>query len=248
MESDRGELIIDGFLIEGKLKATSGSILLQVAHTTLFPDTEGIVIENASSAELIINRSICGPISIAGSASSLVLKESIIDSDNKAVNAIAAERVDAQIDRCTVLGKSHLRRLEASNSIFTGDVTVAQRQEGCVRYSSLTVNSKAPKRFRCQPDLAVAEAKETLKRDLSDEEKGNIRARLTPLFTSVHYGDPGYAQLSRSCAEEIKTGAEDGSEMGVFGILKQPQREANLRAALEEYLRFGLEAGIFYMT
>jgi hypothetical protein len=36
--------------------------------------------------------------------------------------------------------------------------------------------------------------------------------------------------------------------MGVFGILEQPQREANLKAALEEYLRFGLEAGIFYVT
>ena len=27
-----------------------------------------------------------------------------------------------------------------------------------------------------------------------------------------------------------------------------PQREANLRAALDEYLRFGLLAGIFYVT
>jgi hypothetical protein len=36
--------------------------------------------------------------------------------------------------------------------------------------------------------------------------------------------------------------------MGVFNQLKQPQREANLRTALEEYLRFGLEAGIFYVT
>jgi len=28
----------------------------------------------------------------------------------------------------------------------------------------------------------------------------------------------------------------------------QPQREANLRTALDEYLRFGLAAGIFYVT
>lgn len=206
------------------------------------------MIENASSAELIINRSICGPIKITGNASSLNLRESIVDSADKEENAIAADKVNAQIDRCTVLGKSHMRRLEASNSIFAGDVAVTQRQEGCVRYSSLPVKSKAPKRFRCQPDLAVAEAKETLKRDLSDEERGSLQARLVPLFTSVHYGDPGYAQLSRFCAEEIRTGAEDGSEMGVFGILQQPQREANLRAALEEYLRFGLEAGIFFVT
>ncbi len=80
------------------------------------------------------------------------------------------------------------------------------------------------------------------------DEKMLILSRLQPRFTSTHYGDPGYAQLSQSCAPEIRTGGEDGSEMGVFYYLKQPQREANLRASLDEYLRFGLEAGIFYVT
>jgi hypothetical protein len=47
---------------------------------------------------------------------------------------------------------------------------------------------------------------------------------------------------------EIATGAEDGSEMGAYCHLKQPQREANLRLRLEEYLPFGLEAGIIYVT
>jgi len=64
----------------------------------------------------------------------------------------------------------------------------------------------------------------------------------------VHYGHPAYAQLGLTCAEEISTGAEDGSEMGVFSSLKQPQREANLRIRLEEYLPFGLEAGLIYVT
>lgn len=79
-------------------------------------------------------------------------------------------------------------------------------------------------------------------------EKRLIMERLQPIFTSTRYGDPGYAQLRQSCDRELRTGAEDGSEMGVFNGLKQPQREANLQANLEEYLRFGLEAGIFYVT
>jgi hypothetical protein len=33
--------------------------------------------------------------------------------------------------------------------------------------------------------------------------------------------------------------------MGAFHDLLQPQRIAGLRASLDEYLRFGLEAGIF---
>jgi hypothetical protein len=36
--------------------------------------------------------------------------------------------------------------------------------------------------------------------------------------------------------------------MGAFHDLLEPQREAHLRARVEEYLRFGLEAGIFYAT
>ncbi len=83
-------------------------------------------------------------------------------------------------------------------------------------------------------------------------EKNHIRQRvlswLKPSYTSTQYGDPAYAQLSLSCPKQIRSGAEDGCEMGAFYFLKQPQREGNLLASLDEYLRFGLEAGIFYET
>ena len=55
-------------------------------------------------------------------------------------------------------------------------------------------------------------------------------------------------QLALSCAKEILNGADDESEMGAFHDLFQPQREINLKIRLKEYLRFGLEAGIFYET
>ena len=71
---------------------------------------------------------------------------------------------------------------------------------------------------------------------------------MRPQFTSLNYGDPGYCQLSQRCAIEIRQGAEDEAEMGVFHNLYQPQRETNLRVRLDEYLRFGLEAGIFYAS
>ena len=73
-------------------------------------------------------------------------------------------------------------------------------------------------------------------------------ARVRPVFTSLRYGDAGYCQLGRNCAVEITRGADDQAELGAFHGLYQPQRVANLRAALDEYLRFGLEAGIFYAS
>ena len=130
----------------------------------------------------------------------------------------------------------------ASETIFTGAIRVRRRQEGCVRFSYYDPDgSVTPRRYRCQPDLALKGVSATPQAD-------SIRARLTPSFTSLRYGEAAYAQLSRQCASEITTGAEDGSEMGVFSSVKQAQRLANLRASLDEYLRFGLEAGIFFAS
>jgi hypothetical protein len=72
--------------------------------------------------------------------------------------------------------------------------------------------------------------------------------RVRPSFTTARYGQPGYAQLGRNCAAEIREGAEEGTEMGAFRSLLQPFRETNLRVRLEEYLPFGLEWGIVHVT
>jgi hypothetical protein len=124
---------------------------------------------------------------------------------------------------------------------LTCAVKVQQRQVGCVRFSYVPQDSRTPRRYRCQPDLALNDVA-----DLSQQ--AIMQAQTQPLFTSQRYGDPGYAQLTASCPEAIRTGADDGAEMGAFHDLYQPQREANLRTRLDEYLRTGLEAGIFYAT
>jgi hypothetical protein len=128
----------------------------------------------------------------------------------------------------------------ASEVIFTAPVQVQRLQTGMVRFSYIPDGSQTPRRYRCQPDLAVATA------ETSGQEA--LRAMLQPQFTSTRYGDPGYAQLSPQCPPEISTGAESGAEMGALHDLLQAQREANLRALLDEYLPSGLEAGIFYVT
>ena len=74
------------------------------------------------------------------------------------------------------------------------------------------------------------------------------QARVRPAFTTLRYGQPGYCQLGSYCPREIRAGAEDESEMGAFHDVFAPQRESNLKIRLQEYLRFGLEAGIFYAT
>jgi hypothetical protein len=163
----------------------------------------------------------------------------------------------ATLERVTVLGPVHVKEMTlGSEVISTGLVYAVRRQEGCLRFSFAPAASQTPRRFRCQPETAIAEAVEAAREQAGGElpagaaaaiEQG-ILTWLQPSFTSTRYGAPGFGQLSRSCPAEIMTGAEDGSEMGAFSFLKQPQRLANLEANLEEYLRLGLQAGIFFAS
>jgi hypothetical protein len=203
--------------------------------------------------------SIAGPLWLPNHADSLTLLDSIVDGLGGA--AIAATNTNDQpgplgtLERVTIFGRSFFRKLPlASEVIFTEPVTADQRQEGCVRFSFVPHPSLTPRRYRCQPDLEIATQIERAEKNgpLTPAQKAaiiaQVGARVVPSFTSIHYGDPGYAQLHLNCPVEIGTGAEDGSEMGVFSHLKQPQRETNLRIRLEEYLPFGLDPGIIYVT
>jgi len=59
-------------------------------------------------------------------------------------------------------------------------------------------------------------------------------------FTSWRFGDPGYAQLSKTIPLEICRGAENGSEIGAFNNLYNPIKLESLKAKVDEYMPFGL--------
>jgi hypothetical protein len=179
--------------------------------------------------------------------------ELALEGDSLAIGTNSREKTGppTTLERTTVFGAVIVKELSlASEVIFNDRVSAERHQAGCVRFSFVPNGSRTPRRYRCQPDLALAKRAQELHKDSVGElpatDRLLILARIRPSFTSTQFGQPGYAQLRLSCAQEIRTGAEDGSEMGVFCYLKQPQREANLCASLEEYLRFGLESGIFY--
>ncbi|MDH4274127.1 MAG: hypothetical protein OEW08_03725 [Gammaproteobacteria bacterium] len=253
-----------GFLIDGLVKVLCGDLGgLDIAHCTLVPANGGITINSShiatnANAHLIVNvaRSICGHIVAPAEINRLSIVDSIIDGaqTNGAVGvaisaATGAAGPDTQIVRTTVRGAVHVRTLIlASDALFTAAVNVTRLQTGCVRYCYLPEGSRVPRRFRCQPDLALLSAAKKHTTALLEKESQHIIKRIRPMFTSLDYGDPGYAQLTQMCAVEVRSGAEDGSEMGAFSHLRQPQREANIRANFAEYLRFGLEAGIFYVN
>lgn len=230
------EVTLNGLLISGgTLRVTGGLRRLRLRHCTLVPATQPALVADVPDVTIEIDHCIVGALCIHPGAH-VVITDSIVDATDPTAAAFAAANgTDAggalQVVNSTVIGTVHTRELElASNAIFMADVRSVQKQAGCVRFSYLPLTSVVPRRYHCQP----ADARDAL--------------RVRPQFTSRRYGDPGYGQLAQRTALEIRTGADDEAEMGAFHQVFQPQRETNLRVRLDEYLRFGLEAGIFYVT
>lgn len=157
-----------------------------------------------------------------------------------------------RIERSTIRGAVQVRQIDlATDSIFDGRITVLRQQTGCLRFSYVTPGSATPRRYRCQPDLAFKRASEIAGPMTPAEAavlRQEIEMRVRPEYTDEAFGQPAWLQLHRKVATEIATGSEDGADMGVWCHLKQPQRLANLKLRLGEYLPFGLEAAFIRVT
>jgi hypothetical protein len=248
----RGTLTLDGLVIAGaalRLPAFADNEprTLILRDCTLVPglalNPDGSAVSPGAPSLFIdhpfttvkLERCITGPLLLAPdsdvSAELLDCVVDAVDPEKFALAGTAAGKPGAELTlrECTVMGRTSTRLLRlASNSIFVSKVEAARRQEGCMRFCFVAADSITPRRYHCQPDTAHPGAQ--------------------PHFTSLRYADPGYCQLRGSTASAIRAGADDGGEMGVLHALFQPLRETNLALRLDEYLRFGLHAGLFYAT
>lgn len=244
----RGRLYMNGLRLEGSLTVLEGDLGgLTLRHCTQVPGGGRRILVRAGDSsvepdanaglELTISRSVLGGVDGPAPFASVKLDESVIDRFD-ADRSIDAPQADLEARSVTILGSTRVRTASATDSLFVGLLLVALKQQGCLRFCWVSVDSTAPRRYRCQPETALGSAAASLHADLV--------ATLRPSFASVAYGSPAYARLRRLCRSEIRAGAEDGSEMGAFTFLRQPQRESNLETALRQYLRFGLSSGLFF--
>lgn len=247
--SAAGAVSLNGFLLAGAaLKITGGLGFFRVRHCTLAsqlvvhadgtlgdsPPPPPCVVIDSPGTRVEFESCLLGPVH-AGRDVVLSFRNCVIDARGAANLALSDDHATAgpsrwTLENCTVIGRVDVGVLAlAANTIFLGDtVSVQRRQEGCVRFCWLPPGAQVPRQYRCLPAAGGPDAR--------------------PQFTSLRYGDAAYAQLRGAGDEPVRTGADDGSEVGVFHDLFQPQREAHLRARLAEYLRFGLEAGVFYAS
>jgi hypothetical protein len=265
---------LNGVVLEGFVDVIGDLGKLRLIHSTLIPGRQldgngnpvtadpSVSVEPLNGAGKAINLllrieaafSILGQLAVP-QAAGIWLLDCIVQGTAASPVAIAAATAPLVTERSTLFGSVQVKSLQASETIFTTPVTAQRTQQGCVRFSYLPPGSVTPRRFRCQPDVAVANAiaaalqiDPLLPLAAQQQIAQDVQSRLVPSFTTTRYGQPAFAQLRLSCPVEIRTGAEDGSEMGAFCHLKQPQRESNLKIRLKEYLPFGLEPAVVYVT
>jgi hypothetical protein len=218
-----GRLMLNGLLVEGAVKVLAGNLAqLDLTHCTLAPDAGDLTCADNPGLAIQLTRAICGALTPGPAARTLRLQDTIVTGN--------LQGGDVHADASTVLGSTAAVTLHASNSILLGKVTVQRRQVGCVRFSYLPLDSASPPRYRCQP------------------ENVSSASRVQPSFESTRFGDAAFVLLSAMCATEITSGADDEGEMGAWHFVQAPLRLRSLRLALDEYLRFGLEAGVFVVT
>jgi hypothetical protein len=245
METDtaqRASVTLGGLWIDGQVGIQGGGRLC-ISHCTLRPpaqagDRDSLTVlgdEGLRELEISVEASIVGRVALPPHLLGLSITDSIVDGGRgpslcglAGSNSSRASGPPATIARSTLFGPAAVLRLNASSSLLTAPVQVRDPREGGAAFSYLAPGSTGLRREHCQP------------------EAGDATVR--PFFTSTRFGDPGYAQLSRQTPAAIAAGGEDGSEMGVFHGLSQPQRLANLPAILEEYVPWGLDAWVELVT
>ncbi|MFD9324318.1 hypothetical protein [Streptomyces sp. NPDC060065] len=254
-------LTLDGLLVTGNALRVEGGLRdLTIRHCTLVPGwglrpdceprrpAKPSLILLDTDAGVRIEHSITGSVEVSHDPvrrdpERLRISDSIVDATSSGRAALCGlgggpAHAVATFERVTVIGHVHTHAIElAEDSVFAGRITVERRQWGCVRFCYVTPGSITPRRFECQPDLAVADA-------VGGRRQEYERVRVRPAFDSTRYGLPEYCRLSTACPQEISEGSEDTSQMGAFHDLYEPQRAARLRAGLDEYTPFGSDAGV----
>lgn len=170
---------------------------------------------------LILRNAITGPIVVedAGATDPSVVDElivcrSIVDASQTVGRmAISNPFGRVMLEESTLFGHLDALRLDANASIVVGRIRVVNNQAGCFRFSATL---DAPER-RLPPGF-----------------KHFVGPIPAGFFNSRRFGDPLYAQLS-PIAQPLASGAENGSEMGVFSHLLTPIKLSSIRAKVDEF-------------
>lgn len=131
------------------------------------------------------------------------------------------------LDRVTVVGDVITGSIDASETLVNGQVRVEDTQSGCFRFSAAHSGGRVPQAY-----------------------ESHFYAPALPFgtFLSTRFGDASYCQLSEIAPDDIRTGGEDGTEIGAYNLVLDPIKRADLVAKLDEFMPINAILNLVFTT
>ncbi len=213
-------LTLDGLTFTAGDWQLQGAIdAITLNYCTLTPASVSIAMV-AATTELSLRSSICGPIALTVGAGSAMVSDSVLQHPLATVEqpqgqfVLDIANMALTLDRCTLVGDMSAASASVANSLLYGDVSVADQAASCWRFSRLPAALHPPRAFRT--------------------------TSATPIFISLKYGDAGYCHLHPNTSSALRSGGEEGGEIGAFHQAGIAWRLQNLARRLSEYTPAGV--------
>ena len=254
------------FLWRGLLHVTGSVGHVEVVDCTLAPPraaarnqrrTASISVE--CTAAVRVERCLLGPVRVGPSddehpgdtdPGTLTVVDSVLDAHDADRRAVFGWRerpanVVLGLNQCTVLGSLSVRAVDSvRNCLVTGSLECAHRQGGTVEHTYLGQPSRTPRRVHCQPDDALLRGAASFP-PVAEE---TVLVRLVPSFDSTDLGHAAYARMTLDAPVELRTGAEDGGELGALHDQWEAARAALLRRHLAALAPAGVDIDVRFAT
>ena len=214
--SSVASLTLDGLVLAGGNVSIGGaSPLVTVRFCSLDPRSSSVQYSpSVAGAQLNLTNVITGPVVTSSNVAGVTLNSCAVQHTGGGAALTIAHA--ASLEYVTVLGDLSAETLTVSNSILFGAVSFSDSANSCFRYSRYPKETAVARSFRCTNDF--------------------------PIFMSLQFGHPAYLYLSVKTSATLRSGGEDGGEMGVWYGAGIPLREQNVLLKLGEYMPAGLNA------
>lgn len=208
---DRRELRTAGDIIQ-----IDGNVNLPGTDTFAFEGLAFLGTITVASGRLVLRRSAAKKV-VAQKAD---LAAPVVDAAGCLIDEISVADGLVRFEFVTVLTGTSVRKLQASDSILLGSLTLGalplNEPRSCIRYSRVPVTAA---KFAASATTGE-----------------------TPLFVSSQFAAYGCGVLHPAAPASIRFGAEDGGEMGAYHDWRLALALDAVRAKLEDFLPLGLQA------
>jgi hypothetical protein len=224
--------------LDGNRAAIRDSLVLQKPYGFAAQDEEDAFNQ---TPEIVIQRSITGPLFMTSTGYRLALTDSIIDAGSgvdtppsTAAFAVSGSRAApatswgpaTQVSGITVFGRMRIESITGRGGIWAQSLEALDNQKGCIKFSYFAATgNRLPQWHACV-----------------------FGSEALLAFSSEHFGDPAYGRLAHTSDFRIRERGPGDDAMGAFGFLLEAHAWRNLTIRFREFMPLGVRSLVIPVT